>query len=139
MSAAETLLSRLDGVKKRGPGRWLAKCPAHDDRNPSLSVAETDDGKTLVHCFSACSPSDILAAVGLDMSDLFPERPADERRRRYRPQFTVRDVLDVLDQEALIVLAVAQDLRRGVALPPGDFERLAMAANRIARLREVAT
>ena len=38
MSAAARLLDRLTGVKQTAPGRWIAKCPAHEDRSPSLSI-----------------------------------------------------------------------------------------------------
>ncbi len=74
---AAALLDRLRGVRKKGPGRWVAKCPAHDDRSPSLSVRELDDGRVLIHDFAGCVPSDVLAACGLSLSDLFPERLAD--------------------------------------------------------------
>ena len=75
---ADTLLSRLDRVKKTGRAEWVARCPAHDDRNPSLSIAEAADGRVLVHCFSGCSAADVLDALGLDMADLFPMRDHDD-------------------------------------------------------------
>lgn len=49
MSAAKVLLSRLDGVKEAGPGKWIARCCAHEDRKPSLSIREVED-RVLVHC-----------------------------------------------------------------------------------------
>ena len=48
-----------------------AQCPAHDDRDPSLSIRECDDGKVLVHCFAGCKTEDILGALGLAWGDLF--------------------------------------------------------------------
>jgi hypothetical protein len=39
------LLDRLQGVKRTGPSRWIARCPAHEDRRPSLAVRELDDGR----------------------------------------------------------------------------------------------
>jgi DNA primase len=53
MSVA-ALLDRLEGVRACGPGRWVARCPAHEDRSPSLSIRKKDDGTTLLHCFSGC-------------------------------------------------------------------------------------
>ena len=67
-------LDRLQGVKKSGEG-WQAKCPAHEDRNASLSIREGDGGKLLIHCHAGCTPEAIVAAVGLKMTDLFPEKP----------------------------------------------------------------
>ena len=58
-------------VREAGSG-WIAQCPSHDDRNPSLSIGEGDDGKVLVNCFAGCEAEDIVLAVGLKMSDLMP-------------------------------------------------------------------
>ena len=52
---AATFLDRLDGVKRTGAGRWLARCPAHDDKRASLAVRELDDGRVLVHDFAGCA------------------------------------------------------------------------------------
>ena len=48
--------------------------PAHEDRSPSLSIAEGRDGRVLLHCFSGCRPEAILQALGLGWSDLFTRR-----------------------------------------------------------------
>ena len=69
----EKILSRLDGVKKRGPQGYMAKCPAHNDKTPSLALTELSDGRILIKCFAECSPVSILAAVGLELGDLFPD------------------------------------------------------------------
>ena len=71
--AAEVLLGRLDGVRKTGDGRWLARCPGHDDRGPSLSIRELGDGRVLIHDFAGCKTLEILSAVGLRLRDLFPQ------------------------------------------------------------------
>lgn len=52
-------------------GQTMAQCPAHDDRNPSLSVRESSDGTLLVHCFADCATADVVEALGLRMGDLF--------------------------------------------------------------------
>ncbi len=63
------LLARLDHVRPVKDG-WIARCPSHDDRNPSLSVSERD-GRILLHCHAGCETGAILAALGLTMADLF--------------------------------------------------------------------
>lgn len=73
----EVLLSRLHKVRKNGPNKWMACCPAHEDRSPSLSLAEPEPGKILIHCFAGCETSDVLASVGLRMEDLFPDNARD--------------------------------------------------------------
>lgn len=71
--AIQQILSQLQKVKRTGDNKYLACCPAHDDKSPSLSLLETPDGRILVHCFAGCSANDVLAAVGLTLSDLYPD------------------------------------------------------------------
>jgi hypothetical protein len=68
------VFAALVQARRAGAGRWLARCPAHDDRNPSLSIGTGQDGRVLLRCFAGCATSNILAAVGLRFSDLFPDR-----------------------------------------------------------------
>ena len=64
------LAAKFD-ARKCGAG-WKAKCPAHTDRHPSLSITEGEDGGIRLKCFSAgCTTEAIVAAVGLTMADLF--------------------------------------------------------------------
>lgn len=79
--SADALLLRLDGVKRTGPNRWIGRCPAHDDRSPSMAVRELDDGRVLVHCFAGCSVEEILSAAGLEFHALFPEPPVGHGKR----------------------------------------------------------
>ncbi len=97
---AEAILDRLDGVRKTGAARWVARCPAHADRGPSLSIRELDDGRVLLHDFAGCDVGAIVAAIGLELSDLFPPRVADDRRTpRERQPFDARDALRLIDSE----------------------------------------
>lgn len=66
-------LSRLKGVKKRGRG-WTALCPAHDDKDPSLSIDIGDEGKILLKCFIGCKVEDVCAACRIEVADLFQEK-----------------------------------------------------------------
>lgn len=78
---ASAIADRL-GAKRNGSG-WVARCPAHDDRNPSLSISEGDDGRTLLCCHAGCPTDAVLAAANLRASDLFTEdRPIEQRQRR---------------------------------------------------------
>src|SRR5262249_12958964 len=70
---------RTHGCKPRRNGTgWSAKCPAHDDRNPSLSANEGDDGRALVHCHAGCATDAVLEALGLSAADRF----ADPKQQR---------------------------------------------------------
>ena len=70
-SPLENLLSRLKGVQL-GQENHSARCPAHPDRQASLSVREGNDGRVLLYCHAGCDWRDILKEVGLSGSDLFP-------------------------------------------------------------------
>ena len=67
---AETIAKALGG-RKAGSG-WSARCPAHDDRTPSLSLRDTGDGKVLVRCHAGCDQDEVIAhlkASGLWMQN----------------------------------------------------------------------
>lgn len=68
--AVARTLELLHGVTPTSNG-WTAHCPAHDDQHPSLSIAEGDDGRCLLRCHTGCSVEEIVAAIGLRISDLF--------------------------------------------------------------------
>lgn len=76
---AHEILSRLQGVRG-GHGQWTARCPAHDDRQNSLSVGEGEDGRVLLRCHAGCDVDRITAALGITKSDLFPDKPQREGR-----------------------------------------------------------
>lgn len=61
------------GVRRSGDS-WVARCPAHNDGNPSLSISRGDNGNALLFCHAGCDTRDILAAVDLTQADLFPDR-----------------------------------------------------------------
>jgi len=60
----DEVLSRLTDVKTCGEG-WSARCPAHDDERPSLTVKEADNGLILMYCHAECSYEDICRAIGV--------------------------------------------------------------------------
>jgi hypothetical protein len=134
----ELLLSRLDGVKRTGSGRWLARCPAHEDRKASLAVRELDDGQTLAHCFAGCDVSEVIAAAGLTMDALFPPRASDHRQRGARRPFPATDVLRAIEAEALVVAVAGASLGNGGALGDEDRARLLLASTRITDALEVS-
>jgi hypothetical protein len=135
MTPTERFVSRLGKVRGRN-GSWTAQCPAHDDKSPSLSVRETEDGRVLVHCFGGCPVHEVVSAVGMDMTDLFP--PDDKRkeypvdgRPRVKPAFYASDLLRIASFECLVVVIAAYDLSKGKRLSDEDMERLKIAQQRI--------
>lgn len=130
--SAERLLSRLERVRQVAPQRWVASCPAHEDKTPSLSIRETDDGRILVHDFAGCGPDAILSAVGLTLGDLYPQRIAHHSApTRPNHYHAAREALNVLANEALLIVFGAEDIAAGREICAEDQERIVLAAARI--------
>jgi hypothetical protein len=128
MNRIDLVLDRLDRVKKTGPDTWMACCPAHEDRSASLSIRHADDGKILLHCFAGCSSHEVIGALGLKISDLFPDG-GRHAKPESRP-FPAADTLRALGFEALVVLSSAKAMLAG-KLAPGEVERLGEAVAKI--------
>ncbi len=130
MSASQ-VIERLQKVRKTGAMRWIACCPAHPDKTPSLAVSETDEGRVLIKCFAECAPNDILAAIGLSFDALFPERLPKDVYKPIRKPFPAADVLELLRHEATIVWIASCDMAKGKSLTSAEKVRLDVAAARI--------
>lgn len=97
------ILDKLDKVKPSGNGAWMACCPAHEDRNPSMRVTDKGD-RILLHCYAGCDPQLILAAIGMTYSDLF-----EDDREHWTPVIKLPG--NVALDEARIVMQMAQNKR----------------------------
>jgi hypothetical protein len=73
MRPLDLVLERVPDARHRGH-YYLARCPGHEDRRPSLSVTEGADGKVLLKCFAGCPTARVVSRLGLTMRDLFPRR-----------------------------------------------------------------
>ncbi|MGH8146477.1 MAG: hypothetical protein ACREPY_09095 [Rhodanobacteraceae bacterium] len=142
--SADQLLTRLHGVRKTGPASWRADCPnGHQHARGSLAITEADDGRILLTCFACHDTPAVLAALGLELADLYPERikdPTPEGRRRAREAFkhsAWAAALRVLEREATVCIVATGMLRAHLALTRDDDARLAMAMQRIADARAV--
>ena len=122
---ADHLLERLQGVRQRGPDRWVAVCPAHQDRDPSLSIRDQGD-RVLVHCFAGCSPLAIVEAIGLELKNLFaPTADFKPQPRRTPPE-------ELLHARFLIALGRAS-LEQGQALAAADQVKMMAALDLVRR------
>lgn len=133
----DEILSRLEKVRRTGRGSWIACCPAHDDRSPSMTIKEIEDGRVLAHCFSGCRFQEIVEATGLGWDAWFPEKTEHAPAIVKRP-FPTGDVLEALSQEALIVTVAACNIANGVELSKEDKDRLLLAYQRIEEGRVLA-
>ena len=139
---AEKLLGRLEKVKATGTDKWLACCPAHPDKNPSLGISEVS-GKLLIKCWAGCYAHDVIDAAGLSWSDLFAD---DLPERQMRPRSELDATVDAYcrtfksatTDEAVRLFckaerATAKKEGRKPNLSTADLERERQAFQRIRR------
>ncbi len=136
MSNLNTLLSRLDKVKRIGDGRYKAICPAHDDHSPSLAI-KTDMDRLLIHCLAGCEPLDVLGVIGMDFADLMGDKAEGNFKKIKKPFYAI-DLLNIIKFEATLVYIYANDIAKGLTLNSLDKERLLLATSRINHAYEVA-
>lgn len=140
---AAIVLGRLECVRQTGPGRWIACCPAHEDRSPSLSIRELPDGQILLYDFGGCDTDAVLATIGLDMTVLFPE-PLEAMRQGYgyvgsHPHIPAHDLLEIIDHEVLVAILIINDIEKASGAATAEQEkRLMQAAARIGKARDMA-
>ncbi len=136
------VLSRVDGVRKSGKGHTF-KCPAHDDKSASVSAGIGNSGAVILHCFAGCSTADVLAAIGLQLADLYPERiapqtpEARQERREFAQMANWRAALNVLSFEALLIESASHYLIHTGPLTQQDHERLILASQRVTDAKAV--
>ncbi len=123
MKDIDSFISRLGNVRRTGEGKWLACCPAHNDRNPSLAIKYTDDGKILVHCFAGCEVDSIVTALGLELSDLMPDNPAYKKGSK-PPKFNKYELFDRILFESTILLVAIRQQFTDTPLSESDMQRV---------------
>jgi hypothetical protein len=100
----------------------MARCPAHEDRSPSLSVSEGRDGRVLIHCFGGCSPESVCKALQIRASNLFNERGAARKRKpeivwRVEKQIAcLRSRLTPLDRERPVTVVICDPANHDAGL-----------------------
>jgi hypothetical protein len=110
VTAADGVLDalRAHGCDPRQNGSgWSARCPAHDDRHPSLSLSEGRDDSAVLHCHTGCSQDAVVAALDLNMSDLFPK---DERATGGR---RILETYDYTDEDGTLIHQTVRYKPRG--------------------------
>jgi len=132
----DTLIFRLDGIRETLDGQFIALCPGHDDRSPSLSIRECDDGRVLLHCFAGCDTENVLAAVGMTFADVMPEGIGNLHTYKAVPfRIPPRDALITLDHESLVVAIIANDFLEHREIDEATWTRLTQAVSRINKTR----
>lgn len=78
MNAVARVLEKFPNAKQSG-NEWIASCPSHDDRKPSLSISQGRNGDVLLKCHAGCKTADVLSAAGLEWSDLASSAKSSNR------------------------------------------------------------
>ncbi len=117
----EAVLPHLKGIRKSLRG-WVACCPAHGDREPSLSIGLGDEGQVLLKCFAGCSLDQIVAAMGLTVADLFPRTPTPTSSQTPKTQGTTLALVDLAQEKMLpwkylFSLGITEDTTGGLRIP----------------------
>ncbi len=126
----DNLLDKLEKVKSTSKGKWLACCPAHADKSPSLAIKLTDDNKVLLHCFAGCHVDNIVSSVGLTLADLMPES-VNYHKGAKPPRFNKAELFERIVVEAVILSLAIRQLFNGLTLAPEDLTRVKLAESTI--------
>jgi hypothetical protein len=136
----DRVLERLEGVRRSGRG-WRADSPCGNKSRGSLSITESDAGGVLLCDFSGYTVAEVVEALGLRMTDLFPpsekaQSAADRKANRDALALTgARAAADALLREALVLGALAGAIRSGSPIGESDAARAAEAVEAIDSVR----
>jgi hypothetical protein len=131
----ERVLSRLQGVQRHGDDSARAYSPLGNNTSRSLSIGRGANGTVVLHDFAGHPVHDVLAAIGLTISDLFPRRDLASltplERSQLRQMALIprwRAALEVLNHEAMVLLIAATKMGDRDLLDEAELTRLRQAA-----------
>ncbi len=106
------ILEDLKDVKPKSGGGWMACCPVHHDRKPSLSIDQEHNGTILLHCFAGCETEAIVAKLGLELSDLYPPTVRSITAQRFPKDLTpipcIVQTYDYCDEAGVLLFQVVR-------------------------------
>ncbi len=103
--ALDLFLGKLDGVRQQG-GYWKARCPAHEDREASLSVARGTEQPVIFKCHAGCDRDTILEAAGLTLADV--SRPHEQESGEWTPRGPAIAVYNYVDEQGKLLFQVCR-------------------------------
>lgn len=139
------LLGRLQGVRKTSDNQYKAKCPAHEDGKPSLSIGIKDNGKILLNCFAGCQCEDIVHGVGMRMADLMPDAMPSWGKKTGNARCSIApgDALELATHELIVAALVIEELSTAVSqgseVSTEIKDRVFSCASRIRKISTLAT
>ena len=137
MSAIDRVLACMPDARPSGPGRWRTWCRICGGNDTALSIGVGKNGGVLMRCFkSECSIEAIVAALGLSVSDLFPDSTAGTAPMRRRGLLSATQAQNLLHDEAQLIALAGSNIAHGIELSDTDRDRVLQAAGRVAYLRD---
>lgn len=103
----DLLFSRLEGVRQHA-GYWMARCPVHDDREASLSIARGTSQPVVLNCKANCDTGDVLAAIGLTTADISSPREQNGHHREWTPAGDAIAIYDYTDEHGQLLFQVCR-------------------------------
>ena len=112
----------------------MARCPCHYDKGPSLSIKD-DNGKIIIWCFGCGAKGpDVAAALGMDVTDLFPPSDIDYDKypqRKHTVAIGADQALYSLQVESTVIYMIADHMLRDGAIDDATKDRLRLACQRV--------
>lgn len=109
----ETFLNRLHKVKSKGKNKWVALCPCHSEKTPSLAITD-DNGVVLMHCFGCGASAPAVAeALGVDIMEIFPDSGNVAYEKQDRKLFSINQVAEALTMESTVLYLISKRMLKG--------------------------
>ena len=134
----ERITSQLENIIHTQNGQARAICPSHESRNNTrtLAIKESDESSVLIHCFAGCSTAEVLAALGLELVDLFPKPLQSTPGRTFtkKAAFSPREALRILSFEITLASMFMSDVIDKRPILEKDWNRFLLARNRVSNV-----
>lgn len=126
----ENFLSRLEKVKQVGQGQWVACCPVHDDKNPSMSVSEKNE-TFVVHCHSCkAGGTEIMESVGLTANDFYEQVDIPHHIKPIKRRWSTRQICE-LGGESMSVVALLLERLMTLGLEDDEIDTLRLESQKL--------
>lgn len=108
----DDILSRLEKVKQYNDQHWVACCPAHDDKTPSLAIKLGEEDRVLMKCWAGCAIDEIVSAMDLSLGDLMGDAPKTHSNHRRGNRLSPTVVLKALASNILLAGIIVCDVAK---------------------------
>jgi len=117
------ILAALDRVRSTGTDKWVALCPCHDEKTPSLNISIASNGNVMIYCFGCgANGLEVYRTLGLNLDELFGGKKLESN---YIPQ----EIRTSHDLETVVTILHQCDLdnKKPISLIDRRRNRLAIA------------